>query len=133
MDEREREDRVNDFGRAAVGESKEETVSSDTWFKVWERREDFTERQAYNKHTSEYLARGDDLDMHPSPMSRPEPVGGYPTPRPGEGQDDVKGPAPNGFAGDGGGGKKGKKWKLEEVERWTMVKRICCISIHTLH
>jgi hypothetical protein len=26
--------------------------------------------------------------------------------------------------GAAGTGKKGKKWKLEEVERWTMVKRI---------
>jgi hypothetical protein len=35
MDEREREDEVNNFGRAAVGESKEETVSATLLINSW--------------------------------------------------------------------------------------------------
>ena len=81
--------------------------------------------QAYNRHTSDYLAKGEELDIHPSPFSTAEPGEGFPTPRPSTGDGKLgssTGPAV-GSAG-GGGGKKGKKWKLEEVERWTMVKRI---------
>ncbi|GFZ42864.1 hypothetical protein JCM24511_00582 [Saitozyma sp. JCM 24511] len=83
MEEREAEDAVNDFGRPAVGESKEETE--------------------YNKQTTEYLSQeADDLPEYTSPVSPRSPTV-------------VKVAA---------AGKKGKKWKLEEVERWSMVKRI---------
>ncbi|WWC68948.1 uncharacterized protein I206_102884 [Kwoniella pini CBS 10737] len=117
MDQREAEDKVNDFGRSAVGESKEETE--------------------YNKETKRYLSHSDDdLPAYPSPASMktsniPFSMGK------GVLQNNVK---QNGnynrsdsekvisekkeSGGDEKGGKKGKKWKLEEVERWTMVKRI---------
>ncbi|KAI9632300.1 eukaryotic membrane protein family-domain-containing protein [Dioszegia hungarica] len=84
MEQREAEDVVNDMGRSAVGESKEE--------------------RDYRKHTSEYLSRaGDELPDYPAPSaffsgtSRP----------PAEAKADGR-----------------KRWKLEDVERWTMVKRI---------
>ena len=114
MEEREREDRVNDFGRAAVGESKEETVSNNLASRVWTEVKDDADYKAYNKLTAEYLAKGEELDAHPSP-----------TQRSGVRQDEANGnTVPGGPGVGGGGGKKGKKWKLEEVERWTMVKRI---------
>lgn len=63
--------------------------------------------QAYNKQTSQYLSKeADDLPDRNSPVAtRPQ------TPaKPGSEEALRKA--------------KGKKWKLEEVERWTMVKRI---------
>ncbi|KJE02403.1 hypothetical protein I311_03800 [Cryptococcus gattii NT-10] len=109
MDEREAEDSVNDYGRSAVGESKEETE--------------------YNRQTREYLSKtADDLPEYPS-LSSSILQEGVPLP-------DTKVPRKNsGAQGESDKGrdkgvpktdgmKKGKKWKLEEVERWTMVKRI---------
>lgn len=63
--------------------------------------------QAYNKQTSQYLSKqADDLPDYSSPAAtRPQ------TPAKGGGEESAK-------------KGKGKKWKLEEVERWTMVKRI---------
>ncbi|KIR96436.1 hypothetical protein L804_06271 [Cryptococcus deuterogattii 2001/935-1] len=109
MDEREAEDSVNDYGRSAVGESKEETE--------------------YNRQTREYLSKtADDLPEYSS-LSSSILQEGVPLP-------DTRVSHKN--SGDQGGSdkdrdkgvlktdgmKKGKKWKLEEVERWTMVKRI---------
>ncbi|KAK1920829.1 eukaryotic membrane protein family-domain-containing protein [Papiliotrema laurentii] len=101
MEEREREDKVNDFGRAPVGESKEET--------------------AYNQQTKEYLgSTSDDLDISGRrPLEKTDIRASYASSKP---DDDKK--TPPGTTGVGSGAKKGKKWKLEEVERWTMVKRI---------
>ena len=79
----------------------------------------------------EYMQRGEDVGE--------EPGEGYPTPR--VGSDGAVGGQAAGEKGRsagvgagggvvgaganaGAGGKKGKKWRLEEVERWTMVKRI---------
>ena len=66
--------------------------------------------KAYNKQTSQYLSRDDDdLPEYSSPaVTRAQT------------------PAKGAVEGEGGSQKrgKGKKWKLEEVERWTMVKRI---------
>lgn len=79
----------------------------------------------------EYMQRGEDVGE--------EPGEGYPTPR--VGSDGTVGGLAAGEKGRsagvgagggvvgaganaGAGGKKGKKWRLEEVERWTMVKRI---------
>lgn len=79
----------------------------------------------------EYMQRGEDVGE--------EPGEGYPTPR--VGSDGTVGGQAAGEKGRsagvgagggvvgaganaGAGGKKGKKWRLEEVERWTMVKRI---------
>jgi hypothetical protein len=62
-----------------------------------------TRLQEYNKQTTEYLSQeADDLPEYTSPVSPRSPTV-------------VKVAA---------AGKKGKKWKLEEVERWSMVKRI---------
>ncbi|WVQ83537.1 hypothetical protein IAT38_005678 [Cryptococcus sp. DSM 104549] len=124
MEEREAADTVNDFGRAAVGESKEETE--------------------YNKQTSRYLSHPeDDIPAYPSLAatkvslrdegSVPFPKGRSGDARAGAEAVDSKGSGVLGVSeagvgagggSGGGGGKKGKKWKLEEVERWTMVKRI---------
>lgn len=123
MEQREAEDAVNDFGRAPVGESKEETVSD-----LLEGLARLTE-QDYNKQTKVYLNQvEDDLDVAVSP-SRPdqEPDGGYPTPRPDSAAVFASEPqtiSTTKGTSEGKGGKRGKKWKLEEVERWTMVKRI---------
>ncbi|WVQ94316.1 hypothetical protein IAU59_001395 [Kwoniella sp. CBS 9459] len=136
MEAREAEDTVNDFGRAPVGESKEETE--------------------YNKQTNRYLSQtNDDLPAYPSPATnRTQTASSYDLPKSGvshharqadggsfsdgdrvgsdvggqqrpvkadvepkQGEKDIE-------KEDKGGKKKGKKWKLEEVERWTMVKRI---------
>ncbi|WVR04077.1 hypothetical protein IAU60_001076 [Kwoniella sp. DSM 27419] len=110
MEAREAEDVVNDFGRAPVGESKEETD--------------------YNKQTRQYLShRDDDLPAYSSPGvhltgsrggSADRPVGEAHAETPKKGlrrADDTA-------IDEDKGKKKGKKWKLEEVERWTMVKRI---------
>ncbi|WWC59938.1 uncharacterized protein I303_102501 [Kwoniella dejecticola CBS 10117] len=120
MDEREAEDKVNDFGRSAVGESKEETE--------------------YNKETRRYLSHpNDDLPAYPSPASTKAPNTPFvlgkgvllnSTKQNGIGIDrlsDVgaeKAKSGSEKVGEEKGGKKGKKWRLEEVERWTMVKRI---------
>ncbi|WWD16768.1 hypothetical protein CI109_101200 [Kwoniella shandongensis] len=124
MDQREAEDSVNDFGRSAVGESKEETE--------------------YNKQTSRFLSHpSDDLPDYPSPTTLQSPATPAPVGLPksalinnarrfetNNGNPDISSAVKEGAgagAGPGGGGggvKKGKKWKLEEVERWTMVKRI---------
>lgn len=78
----------------------------------------------------EYMQRGEDVGE--------EPGEGYPTPRVGSdgtvggdkgqfagaGQGSGPGAVAGAEAGAGTGSKKGKKWRLEEVERWTMVKRI---------
>ncbi|KAL1410169.1 hypothetical protein Q8F55_004174 [Vanrija albida] len=88
MDEREAEDKVNNFGRTAVGQNKEEI--------------------AYEKETRKYLSQAiDDLPDHSTTSTpRPPQRGGA------EAAEDVA--------------KAGKKktWRLEEVDRWTMVKRI---------
>ena len=78
----------------------------------------------------EYMQRGEDVGEEPGE----EPGEGYPTPRVGSdgtvgGQAAGEkgrsgGPVVGAGASAGAGGKKGKKWRLEEVERWTMVKRI---------
>lgn len=116
MADREAEDAVNDFGRAAVGERKEEAVSISAVIREASWSENKTDSgQAYNKQTRQYLSRDDDdLPEYTSPAaaisrSRTQP----------------KAPVDGGGA-DGEPVKKakGKKWKLEEVERWTMVKRI---------
>lgn len=108
MDAREAEDAVNDFGRSAVGESKEEMVS---WL-VACKTLGLTDK-AYNKRTSEYLSKElDDLAEYPPPAVASSRVGHN------EKGDSTPPPAPV------KNGKKGKKWRLEEVERWTMVKRI---------
>ncbi|ODN80829.1 hypothetical protein L202_02972 [Cryptococcus amylolentus CBS 6039] len=105
MDDREEEDKVNDFGRSAVGESKEETE--------------------YNRQTKEYLTQpADDLPDYPSFATSNSSKGSVPLPRAKQSNDHRE---KEGFAEEkakSGGGKKGKKWRLEEVERWTMVKRI---------
>ncbi|TXT11025.1 hypothetical protein VHUM_01776 [Vanrija humicola] len=89
MDEREAEDKVNNFGRTAVGQNKEEI--------------------AYEKETRKYLSQTiDDLPDH-STTSTPRPVQ-----RGGAEKETEEAPKP---------GKK-KAWRLEEVDRWTMVKRI---------
>ncbi|OXG09787.1 hypothetical protein C367_06966 [Cryptococcus neoformans Ze90-1] len=111
MDEREAEDSVNDYGRSAVGESKEETE--------------------YNRQTRVYLSKAaDDLPDYPS-LSSSISQGGVSLPdakvfqnseaQQGNGESD-KGRDKGVPKTDGV--KKAKKWKLEEVERWTMVKRI---------
>ena len=103
MDARESEDAVNDFGRSAVGESKGETVC-----KRHVHLDPSDAEQEYNKQTSQYLSRDrDDLPEYASPNVTPS----------------MSSAAPQ-TAKPLGGGKKGKKWNLEEVERWTMVKRI---------
>lgn len=125
MEEREAEDTVNDFGRAPVGESKEETVR-----RSCPNQDVKLMTQDYNKETKVYLDQvEDDLDIASSP--RPdgnEPEGGYPTPRPESAATFTAEPLPlkpsKSEQSGGRGGKKGRKWKLEEVERWTMVKRI---------
>jgi hypothetical protein len=64
---------------------------------------ELTRLQEYNKQTTEYLSQdADDLPEYTSPVSPRSPTA-------------VKVAV---------AGKKGKKWKLEEVERWSMVKRI---------
>ncbi|EJT47039.1 hypothetical protein A1Q1_04282 [Trichosporon asahii var. asahii CBS 2479] len=67
------------------------------------------EEMAYHKEVSQYLSQpADDLPDHPSaPISAADPA----TPRPTH----TALPKPQG---------KKKNWKLEDVERWTMVKRI---------
>jgi len=65
--------------------------------------------QEYNKRTSEYLSKDEDDLPYGSPTvsrTRTFPVG-------------EEKPAPAEVKKG-----KGKKWNLEEVERWTMVKRI---------
>ncbi|WWC87545.1 uncharacterized protein L201_002435 [Kwoniella dendrophila CBS 6074] len=123
MEAREAEDAVNDFGRSAVGESKEET--------------------AYNKQNARYLSHpNDDLPAYPSPGSFHTPFTPFSMPkavlvnnakRMNGGNDSDPEKPDSHFDGEtkitgedkkDKGGKKGKKWKLEEVERWTMVKRI---------
>ncbi|ORY25255.1 eukaryotic membrane protein family-domain-containing protein [Naematelia encephala] len=109
MEAREAEDAVNDFGRPAVGETKEET--------------------AYNKQTTEYLShQDDDLPEYTSPTS--------PASRQEEKKDNVQVPGQGQNQNQhsildqkekekSSKSKSSKKsWKLEEVERWTMVKRI---------
>ncbi|WVW79706.1 hypothetical protein I302_101676 [Kwoniella bestiolae CBS 10118] len=124
MEAREAEDAVNDFGRSAVGESKEETE--------------------YNKQTARYLSHpNDDLPAYPSPGSVHTPTTTFSMPksvlvnnarRMNGGSGSMSDPEKVTSNSDSEtkdkdkekekGGKKGKKWKLEEVERWTMVKRI---------
>ncbi|OCF42545.1 hypothetical protein I317_03661 [Kwoniella heveanensis CBS 569] len=141
MEAREAEDAVNDFGRAPVGESKEETD--------------------YNKQTNRYLSQADDdLPAYPSPASHHHTPtsSSYNLPKSAilnnlrqadggslsdadKAGSDHNSPRRSVLTDVGarkgdenietgkekdekGGKKKGKKWKLEEVERWTMVKRI---------
>ncbi|KAK6906918.1 hypothetical protein I203_100907 [Kwoniella mangroviensis CBS 8507] len=121
MDAREAEDAVNDFGRSAVGESKEETE--------------------YNKQNARYLSHpNDDLPAYPSPGSIHTPTTPFAMPKSvlvnnakkmngGSLSDPEKVNSNSDYETkdkdkEKKGGKKGKKWKLEEVERWTMVKRI---------
>jgi hypothetical protein len=124
MDAREAEDAVNDFGRSAVGQSKEETVSR--LEKLCQSSTALTgPPKSYNKQTSRYLAESkDDLQEHPFPQVRSsvpsvaaERHAGLP---------DYSTPAGTKASSsvEEKGGKKGKKWRLEEVERWSMVKRI---------
>ena len=113
MDEREAADTVNDFGRQPVGESKEETASLSFLGLT------LADEQEYNKQTSRYLSQDiDDLPEYQSPTSAVSPTVpfSYPPPVMPKPKADKEQAA--------GGGKKSKKWKLEEVERWTMVKRI---------
>jgi hypothetical protein len=171
MDEREAEDVVNDFGRAPVGESKEETVSTSSSQvpkypgppRARPRSGVYTAliTQAYNRRTAQYFSNSaDDLSESISPVAQVRhhiaspPSQRWPAPAPvtsprqssgrnraqslvnGQGQANghVDSAAPGNAAspsaaspseaGTGAGAKKGKKWKLEEVERWTMVKRI---------
>lgn len=109
MDEREAQDAVNDFGRAPVGISKEEIVSQLGCFLL-----ELTP-QEYNKETTRHLSQpDDDLPDHPSTpilISPPRAA------KRAETQTD-------GAHGEGRAKGKKKAWRLEEVERWTMVKRI---------
>ncbi|WVQ73897.1 hypothetical protein IAR50_003478 [Cryptococcus sp. DSM 104548] len=105
MEEREEEDKVNDFGRSAVGESKEEAE--------------------YNRQTKEYLTQpADDLPDYPSFATSNSTKGSVPLPRARPSDDHREKEKSGEEKAKAGGGKKGKKWRLEEVERWTMVKRI---------
>jgi hypothetical protein len=124
MDAREAEDAVNDFGRSAVGQSKEETVSR--LEKLCQSSTALTgPPKSYNKQTSRYLAESkDDLQEHPFPQVRsnaPPVTSEIHAGPPGR---STLGEAKVPIGGDEKGGKKGKKWRLEEVERWSMVKRI---------
>jgi len=71
--------------------------------------------QEYNKRTTHYLSQDqDDLPEYSSP------------PPPAKATDPI---SANKDLGNEGNhppkkAKKGKSWKLEEIERWTMVKRI---------
>ena len=106
MDAREAEDHVNDAGRSQVGVSKEEQVGeslyygkhSDGWI------------QAYYRQAAVHLSKSeDDLPEYAMPSSAAQ------SPRAETG----------GTAGSTVPDKsKRKQWKLEQVERWTMVKRI---------
>lgn len=94
MEQREAEDIVNDFSRSAVGDSKEE--------------------KEYNSKTTRYLSQDyDDLPDYPSIPS----TNALATPF------SVK-VAPGSEEKPREKSSKTKRWKLEEVERWTMVKRI---------
>ncbi|RXK38837.1 hypothetical protein M231_03893 [Tremella mesenterica] len=103
MDEREAEDVMNDYGRNPVGESKEEAE--------------------YNAQTTEYLSQDqDDLPGYQSPASAASPntifrSGSTPA-------RNASTPPPGIETRTNTSGKKSSKWKLEDVERWTMVKRI---------
>lgn len=110
MDVREAEDSVNDFGRPAVGETKEEAVSHPTQ----SLSSNFDKSQDYNKRTTYYLSQAqDDLAQYTSTPPTSVAAKSFPVNTP-----LAKEKIPREK------GKKGKQWKLEEVERWTMVKRI---------
>jgi hypothetical protein len=84
--------------------------------------------QEYNKQTAQYLSqRADDLPEYTSPMSATATPATPFKPRRSNPADTlgrrVVTEKSEGSA-DVAGKKKGKKWKLEEIERWTMVKRI---------
>ncbi|ORX36417.1 eukaryotic membrane protein family-domain-containing protein [Kockovaella imperatae] len=96
MDTREAEDVVNDAGRSQVGVGREET--------------------AYLRQVSQHLSKSeDDLPEYPMPSSNVQ----FPI-------DSRDHPTLNleGTRGPVADKAKRKQWKLEEVERWTMVKRI---------
>lgn len=124
MDAREAEDAVNDFGRSAVGQSKEETVSrlerlyqSSTALMV--------PLKNYNKQTSRYLAESkDDLQEHPFPQVRSSVPSAAAERHAGPPDYSLSAGTEASSSVEEKGGKKGKKWRLEEVERWSMVKRI---------
>lgn len=98
MEEREAEDEVNNFGRNPVGVSKEE--------------------MAYHKEVSRYLSQpADDLPDH---AAAPIPTLGHASAAPQAADPATPRPAHAALPKPG----KKKAWKLEEVERWTMVKRI---------
>ncbi|WVO17929.1 hypothetical protein L204_105627 [Cryptococcus depauperatus] len=102
MNEREAHDRINDFGRSAVGESQEET--------------------RYNRLTTEYLSRpGINLPQYPAIAAYKDDTELTQAQNNRRNSAKEKIDDENKVAPDG---KKGKKWRLEEVERWTMVKRI---------
>nr|ODN87227.1 hypothetical protein L203_03499 [Cryptococcus depauperatus CBS 7841] len=102
MNEREAHDRINDFGRSAVGESQEET--------------------RYNRLTTEYLSRpGINLPQYPAIAAYKDDTELTQTQNNRRNSAKEKIDDENKVAPEG---KKGKKWRLEEVERWTMVKRI---------
>lgn len=127
MDEREAEDAVNDFGRTAMAESKEQTV------RLLSLGSAVLMSQEYNKRTAKYLSsRFDDMTEFASPSMSLSPSADYrfnvstengvrrlDTPD----LDDLASPNGAGERRNVAPGKR-KKWKLEEVERWTMVKRI---------
>lgn len=108
MEQREAEDIVNDFSRSAVGDSKEEKV-------LLPQLDCFTDlSQEYNSKTTRYLSQDyDDLPDYPSIPS----TNALATPF------SVK-VAPGSEEKPREKSSKTKRWKLEEVERWTMVKRI---------
>ena len=98
MEHREQEDRINDFGRKPIGDSLQEQVGqvkSRQQMAIADRVR-FSHCQKYNEQVRDHLSRKQD-DMPKLETHKKE--------------DDGK-----------GGGKP--KWKLEEVERWSMIKRI---------
>ncbi|KAL7419760.1 hypothetical protein Q5752_005676 [Cryptotrichosporon argae] len=112
MEQREAEDAVNDFARHGIGESKEE--------------------MEYNKHTRRYLSRAEDLPAYASPRTAPTntPRGAgaatphAETPRTATGTATPRGDGRGAGGGRSAGGADKKRLRLEEIERWTMVKRI---------
>jgi hypothetical protein len=116
MDAREAEDAVNDFGRAAVGETKEETVRPRILKAI--SAEPGAECQEYHKQTSDFLSKAeDDLPEYSPPAVAVSSAAAHSS------ESDKQADLNNDKKAKSVG-KKGKKWKLEEVERWTMVKRI---------
>jgi hypothetical protein len=104
MEEREKEDAVNDFGRDPIGEGLDERVSVKVTARILERL--MVRPKQYNRDLKVLL---DDHRDDATPAAE-------------MGEKKVADPA-RGPGGGGGGGKK-KRVKLEDITRFTMVKRI---------